>query len=342
MVRDLPRAVTSLDRPVGEDEDATVGDLVAAPAEDPLAELDVSLRNEALEHALAELPERDAQVLRLRFGLGDEEPRTLDRHREDARSVPRAGPPDRGGRPAAPLRDARAHRGVARGGRSQRRSTASADWALQPAPEARGPPAVSARIDGAFSDAEAWRRRGAGECPGSSSATTGDTAESGRAALRSPGIRARRERGVPRRGHHASRGEVRPGIRDLLDTVLRVLVVIGGEWLEAAKRRSLELRAIGHERDRCLEWGITRPVLVQGVDAAASAADRRRRPLRVPRRSMRRGRWPRRPPGVPMIVARLAETQVSLEAEAEVFPRSLAGRPDGLRRLRRLRGHLAK
>ena len=77
MVRDLPRTVTSLDRPVGEDEDATFGDLVAAPTEDPLAELEVSLRNDALEQALEELPERDAEVLRLRFGLGDEEPKTL-------------------------------------------------------------------------------------------------------------------------------------------------------------------------------------------------------------------------------------------------------------------------
>ena len=76
-VRDLPRAVTSLDRPVGEDEDATLGDLVAATTEEPLADLEVNLRNEALEQALAELPERDAQVLRLRFGLGSDEPRTL-------------------------------------------------------------------------------------------------------------------------------------------------------------------------------------------------------------------------------------------------------------------------
>ena len=50
---------------------------MAAPAEDPLAELQVSLRNDALEHALDELPERDAEVLRMRFGLGDDEPRTL-------------------------------------------------------------------------------------------------------------------------------------------------------------------------------------------------------------------------------------------------------------------------
>lgn len=76
-VRELPRAVTSLDRPLGDDDGATIGDMVAAPADEPLADLSVSLRHEALERALDELPERDAEVLRLRFGLGDEEPQTL-------------------------------------------------------------------------------------------------------------------------------------------------------------------------------------------------------------------------------------------------------------------------
>jgi RNA polymerase primary sigma factor len=76
-VRELPRAVTSLDRPIGDDDDGSLGDLVAAPDENPLAELEVSLRNDALEQALAELPERDAEVLRLRFGLDDGEPHTL-------------------------------------------------------------------------------------------------------------------------------------------------------------------------------------------------------------------------------------------------------------------------
>ena len=77
MVRELPRTVTSLDRPLGEDDAATVGDRIAAPEEDPLAEMDVSLRRQALEQALTELPDRDADVLRLRFGLGGAEPLTL-------------------------------------------------------------------------------------------------------------------------------------------------------------------------------------------------------------------------------------------------------------------------
>jgi len=43
-VRELPRTVTSLDRPLGEDDGATLGEVMAAPAEEPFAELDVSLR----------------------------------------------------------------------------------------------------------------------------------------------------------------------------------------------------------------------------------------------------------------------------------------------------------
>lgn len=77
MVRELPRTVTSLDRPIGDDDGATIGDRIAAPEEDALGEMDVSLRKQALEHALDELPERDAEVLRLRFGLGEAEPLTL-------------------------------------------------------------------------------------------------------------------------------------------------------------------------------------------------------------------------------------------------------------------------
>jgi RNA polymerase primary sigma factor len=76
-VRELPRTITSLDRPVGEEGDATLGDLMAADTPEPTADLELNLRHEALEHALEDLPEREALVLRRRFGLGDDEPRTL-------------------------------------------------------------------------------------------------------------------------------------------------------------------------------------------------------------------------------------------------------------------------
>ena len=76
-LRELPRVSTSLDRPVGEDGGASLGELIASDQPEPIADLELDLRADALERALDELPERDGQVLRLRYGLGDQEPRTL-------------------------------------------------------------------------------------------------------------------------------------------------------------------------------------------------------------------------------------------------------------------------
>jgi RNA polymerase primary sigma factor len=77
-VRAAARASASLDQPVGEQEDALLGDFVAG--DDPLPEekADVSLRRRALSQALAVLPDRDRQVLALRYGLGGAEAKTLD------------------------------------------------------------------------------------------------------------------------------------------------------------------------------------------------------------------------------------------------------------------------
>jgi RNA polymerase primary sigma factor len=77
-VRELPRTVTSLDRPVGEDGDTSLGELIADDGDEaPTAELEVSLREDLLGRALAELPEREREVLEARYGLGDHEPETL-------------------------------------------------------------------------------------------------------------------------------------------------------------------------------------------------------------------------------------------------------------------------
>ena len=75
--RDAVRMLTSLDRPIGEDGSATLGDQVAGPEEDPLAELAVSLEDSALAHALDGLGEQQRRVLELRFGLGGKEPLPL-------------------------------------------------------------------------------------------------------------------------------------------------------------------------------------------------------------------------------------------------------------------------
>jgi RNA polymerase primary sigma factor len=77
-VRAAARASTSLDQPIGEQEDAVFGDLVAG--EDPLPEEETErrLQKEALDRALESLPERDRRVLELRYGLRGEEPHTLE------------------------------------------------------------------------------------------------------------------------------------------------------------------------------------------------------------------------------------------------------------------------
>jgi RNA polymerase primary sigma factor len=77
-VRAAARASASLDQPVGDQEDAVFGDFVAG--DDPLPEerVEGSLRSQALAVALQALPERERQVLVLRYGLIDEEPKTLE------------------------------------------------------------------------------------------------------------------------------------------------------------------------------------------------------------------------------------------------------------------------
>jgi RNA polymerase primary sigma factor len=77
-VRAAARASTSLDQPVGEQEDAVFGDFVAGDDPLPEEEVEVSLRSQALSAALSALPERERQVLVLRYGLDDAEPKTLE------------------------------------------------------------------------------------------------------------------------------------------------------------------------------------------------------------------------------------------------------------------------
>jgi RNA polymerase primary sigma factor len=77
-VRAAARASTSLDQPVGETEDAVFGDFVAGDGPLPEEEVEVSLRSQALKEALEALTERERQVVILRYGLADAEPKTLE------------------------------------------------------------------------------------------------------------------------------------------------------------------------------------------------------------------------------------------------------------------------
>ena len=77
-VRASARSVTSLDRPLTDDNGTSFGDLIAADTEDPDEQIDVSLRQEALEAALGDLPEREREIVILRYGLGGGEPVSLE------------------------------------------------------------------------------------------------------------------------------------------------------------------------------------------------------------------------------------------------------------------------
>ncbi|HEY6962488.1 MAG TPA: sigma-70 family RNA polymerase sigma factor [Gaiellaceae bacterium] len=77
-VKAAARASTSLDAPVGEADDAVLGDFV--PGDEPLPDEQVedSLRSQTLATALRALPERHRDVVVLRYGLDDAEPKTLE------------------------------------------------------------------------------------------------------------------------------------------------------------------------------------------------------------------------------------------------------------------------
>jgi RNA polymerase primary sigma factor len=76
-IRDAARAVTSLDRPIGEEGEAAFGDIMPSDEPEPDEEVEVSLRAEALHRALDQLPDREKQVVKLRFGVNGDDPTPL-------------------------------------------------------------------------------------------------------------------------------------------------------------------------------------------------------------------------------------------------------------------------
>jgi RNA polymerase primary sigma factor len=75
--RDTIRTITSLDRPVGEEGETALGDLLPSDDPEPSEEVDVSLRQEALRSALQHLPERERNVVKLRYGINGDDPTPL-------------------------------------------------------------------------------------------------------------------------------------------------------------------------------------------------------------------------------------------------------------------------
>jgi RNA polymerase primary sigma factor len=75
--RDVARVVTSLDRPVGEDEDASLGSLLPSEGRGPEEEVEIALAQDALRTALDRLPAPEREVVKLRYGIDLEEPTAL-------------------------------------------------------------------------------------------------------------------------------------------------------------------------------------------------------------------------------------------------------------------------
>jgi RNA polymerase primary sigma factor len=75
--RDAARTVTSLDRPVGEDENTAFGDLFASDEPEPSEEAEIALREEAVRSALENLPEQERRVIQLRYGINGDNPTPL-------------------------------------------------------------------------------------------------------------------------------------------------------------------------------------------------------------------------------------------------------------------------
>jgi RNA polymerase primary sigma factor len=76
-VRSAPRTVVSLDAPTGEEGDTSLGERIESD-ERPAEKVELSLRRESLQKALTALPDREREVLALRYGISGEEPRTIE------------------------------------------------------------------------------------------------------------------------------------------------------------------------------------------------------------------------------------------------------------------------
>jgi RNA polymerase primary sigma factor len=78
-VRAAARAVTSLDKPIGNEGDTSFGDLIAGEEGEPSEEVHVSLAENAVRNAVETLPDREREVVKLRYGMdGDPDPKSLE------------------------------------------------------------------------------------------------------------------------------------------------------------------------------------------------------------------------------------------------------------------------
>jgi RNA polymerase primary sigma factor len=78
-VREAARVLTSLDRPVGEGEETTLGQLFESDAPGVEETVEVSLQEDAVRRAVSELPDPERSVVKLRYGLnGSSNPKSIE------------------------------------------------------------------------------------------------------------------------------------------------------------------------------------------------------------------------------------------------------------------------
>jgi RNA polymerase primary sigma factor len=76
-IRELTRVVTSLDRPVGDEDASSLGEFIEDERTGPSEEVALSLQSETLRDAVYSLPEPERQVIQLRYGINGDEPTPL-------------------------------------------------------------------------------------------------------------------------------------------------------------------------------------------------------------------------------------------------------------------------
>jgi len=77
-VENVSQFTASLERPIGDEDEDTLGDFIEDPSSpSPTKETFRMFLKEQLNHALGQLDEREREILKLRYGLDDDHPRTL-------------------------------------------------------------------------------------------------------------------------------------------------------------------------------------------------------------------------------------------------------------------------
>jgi RNA polymerase primary sigma factor len=76
-IRKAAQMTTSLDQTVGDDGETALGDLLPSGGDAPDQTVVSSFENDAVRRAIERLPERERDVVELRFGVGGDEPTPL-------------------------------------------------------------------------------------------------------------------------------------------------------------------------------------------------------------------------------------------------------------------------